>query len=294
MKGFLHGADPASEQGVSSPALLPAGTCGAGTGQGVRAEGQGTKKEQRPHLPRKRGPKCARPGEKERRGWREKGNRRVTGERGRREGREARPNSRVYARATAGQTGRQESHRNEGRHSQIGQLHRCAKGLAARGSVPHGREPALTTRGRPQGTNVTQWLSPTTQRKQGAVQQSQEPGSPGAGTTKGLQSKHRKDPGPFPLLLPCCEQGARQNRGTSSAPRRLQQQNQPRPSTRRGPSRHHTQQYCAGFFLSAGLRTQAETVMQSEPSKPSLCLREGVSKQAQTGANVCLAPEPWA
>lgn len=62
----------------------------------MRAEGQGTKKEQRPHLPHKRGPKCARPGEKESGGWREKGNCGATGEMGRRE---AKLNSHAYARA---------------------------------------------------------------------------------------------------------------------------------------------------------------------------------------------------
>lgn len=84
MKGLLHGTDPAAERGVPSPALLPAGACGAGAGQGTRAEGQGTKKskdhiylakgaQSAPDLGRKKG------GDGERRGIAESRGRGETG-----------------------------------------------------------------------------------------------------------------------------------------------------------------------------------------------------------------------
>lgn len=93
-RGSLHAGQPICPcvMVLSSPAFpLPAmenPLAGAGAGpEQVRAREQRArhKREQRPHLPHKRGPKCARPGEKERRGWREKGN----------GGGEANPHSRV-------------------------------------------------------------------------------------------------------------------------------------------------------------------------------------------------------
>ena len=188
---------------------------------------------------------------------------------GRREGREARPNSHVYARAT-GRAGREAGVPRERGEAQpnraVTQMHQGPSSTAGdwdKGRAsPAGEHAAWLgacsgDQGTPTGTNVTQWLSPTVQRKRGAIRQSREPSSPGAGTAKGLQSKHRRAPGPFPPLLPCCERGARQNGGISSAPHRLRQQHQPHPSTGRGPSRCRAQQYCAGFFLSVGLKIQA-------------------------------------
>lgn len=82
-RGSLHAGQPICPcvMVLSSPAFpLPAmenplAGAGAGPEQGRAGEERARhKREQRPHLPHKRGPKCARPGEKERRGWREKGN----------------------------------------------------------------------------------------------------------------------------------------------------------------------------------------------------------------------------
>lgn len=91
----------------------------------------------------------------------------------------------------------------------------------------------------------------TTQRKQGAVWPSQEPGSPTAGKTEGPQSKRAGVQGSFPPLLPCCKQGVRQCNSETS----------PMPS--RHPSRHSSTVLAVCSQLGSQLRPrECSTVSQ--------------------------------
>ena len=147
------------------------------------------KKEQRPDLPRKRGPKCARPGEKERRGWRAKGNRRVTGERG--DGKGERQDR------TATCTREPQAARQGGRAPMGGTATLGSYKLGSTdgdGSAGTGAEPA------PPGS-MPHCRSPA-HREQG----------------NGAAREQRRAPGPVPPQLRGCKQGARGSRGTSSAP----------------------------------------------------------------------------
>lgn len=185
MKGLLHGADPAAEQGAPVPALLPAGAAEPEEVRAGEQKGKAQKKKKRAKttFTSQKGPKVRQTWGERKEGMEREGESQHHRGEGRREGREAKLKSHVYARATgradrgAGERGgaqlsRAVTQRHQGPGSTAGDRSSGAGAEPALpGSVPHGREPALVTRGTPR-----RQTSPTTQRKQGAIWQSREKG----------------------------------------------------------------------------------------------------------------------